>query len=468
MTKTLSNQRNAYGEELAALGKENPDVVALEADLGKSTMSYIFGAAFPERYFEMGIAEQNMMSTAAGLAAAGKIAFASSFAVFAFGRAYDQIRQTISIGRLNVKICGSSAGLSDFGDGSTHQAIEDVAVMCALPNMTVFTPCDANETRKAVRAAASVIGPVYIRVCRNPVVDYTGPGDEFIPGRLRVMRSGSDVVIFAYGVMLDAAMDAAKQVNQLENMITQGVDVLIITPVDVKALPNVIAEATKAGIPVITESNVVPGTKTYVGIDNKTGGLRAGLWFAEYARANNIDPKIIIVGLPAFEDCRLRVEGFKEGMNQSGLRYTILQEVDGQGSKETSLRVAQDAITAHPDVNVIFGINDNSTTGGMAAYKEAGLDESKLTAIGFGFEGVVGREALLSNGPYKAAVAMFPDYMGVSVVDAALKAYNKEPLPANYESGTVVITQQNFSQFYTRQGNDYATNFEAIRALMNK
>jgi ABC-type sugar transport system substrate-binding protein len=280
--------------------------------------------------------------------------------------------------------------------------------------------------------------------------------------RTRAAELGIDITI------QDAAMDAAKQVSQLENMLAQGVDVLIITPVDVKALPNVVAEANKAGIPVITESNVVPNTKTYVGIDNKTGGRRAGLWFAEYAKANNIDPKILIVGLPAFEDCRLRVEGFKEGMNQAGLKYTILQEVDGQGAKEISLRVAQDALTAHPDVNVIFGINDNSTTGGMAAYKEAGLDESKLTAIGFGFEGVVGREALLNGGPYKAAVAMFPDYMGVSVVDAAMKAYKNEALPANYESGTVVITQENFSQFYTKQGNDYITNFEAIRSLMNK
>jgi ABC-type sugar transport system substrate-binding protein len=266
----------------------------------------------------------------------------------------------------------------------------------------------------------------------------------------------------------DAAMDAAKQVSQLENMLAQNVNVLIITPVDVKALPNIINEANAAKVPVITESNVVQGAKTYVGIDNVAGGKKAGLWFAEYAKANNITPKIIIVGLPAFEDCRQRVQGFKAGMDEAGLKYTILQEVDGQGSKETSLKVAQDAITAHPDVNVIFGINDNSTTGGMAAYKEAGLDESKLTAIGFGFEGVVGREALLSGGPYKAAVAMFPDYVGVSVVDAAYKAAQGESLPAHYESGTVVITQQNFPQFYTRQGNDYATNFEAIRALMNK
>jgi transketolase len=213
MNKTQNSQRTAYGEELVALGREDPNVVALEADLGKSTMSYLFGEAFPERYFEMGIAEQNMMSTAAGLAAGGKTAFASTFAVFAFGRPYDQIRQTISIGRLNVKICGSSAGLSDFGDGSTHQAIEDVAVMSAIPNMTVFTPCDAAETRKAVRAAAAIEGPVYIRVCRNPVTDYTKADDVFEPGKLRVLREGGDVALIAHGVMVDAAMDAAEALS---------------------------------------------------------------------------------------------------------------------------------------------------------------------------------------------------------------------------------------------------------------
>ena len=266
----------------------------------------------------------------------------------------------------------------------------------------------------------------------------------------------------------DAAMDVSKQVSQLENMITDGVDVLIITPVDVKALAAIMNEAAQANIPVVSESNVIEGAKTYVGIDNLSGGKKAGEWFAAYAKANNIDPKILIVGLPAFADCRMRVEGFKAGMDAAGLKYEIKQEVDGQGSKETSLKVAQDALTANPDVNVIFGINDNSTTGGMAAYKEAGLDESKLTAIGFGFEGVVGREALLSGGPYKAAVAMFPDYMGVSLIDAANKAFKGEELPENYESGTVVITQDNFADFYTKDGDAYKTNFEAIRALMAK
>lgn len=266
----------------------------------------------------------------------------------------------------------------------------------------------------------------------------------------------------------DAAMDVSKQVSQAENMITEGVDVLIITPIDAKALANVVAEATEAGIPVVSESNVIDGAKTYVGIDNVSGAKKAGLWFADYAKQNNIDPKILIVGQPAYADCRMRVEGFKAGMDEAGLAYEIKQEVDGGGSKETSLKVAQDAITANPDINVIFGINDNSATGGMAAYKEAGLDESALTVIGFGFEGVVGREALLSNTPYKAAVAMFPDYMGVSLIDASLKAAKGEELPANYESGTVVITADNFADFYTKDGDSYITNFDAIRSLMNQ
>lgn len=211
MSNTKS-QRLAYGEELVALGAENPAVVALEADLGKSTMSTLFEAAFPDRYFEMGIAEQNMLSTAAGLAAAGKIPFCSTFAVFISGRAYDQIRQTICIGGLNVKICGSSSGLSDFGDGATHQAVEDVAIMSAIPGMTVLTPCDAYETRQAVRDAAEIEGPVYIRVVRNDVPDYIHGGGSH--GAPRVLRKGNDAAILAYGVMVEQAMQAAADLEQ--------------------------------------------------------------------------------------------------------------------------------------------------------------------------------------------------------------------------------------------------------------
>ena len=204
----MANQRTAYGKALVELGHKNANVVALEADLGKSTMSYMFGEVFPERYFEMGIAEANMVSTAAGLAASGKIAFCNTFAVFASGRAYDQIRQTVSIGKLNVKICGSSSGLSDFGDGSTHQAVEDAAIMSAIPNMTVLTPCDGVETRKAVMAAAEVEGPVYIRIVRNDLPTYTNEDDAYEIGKVKILAEGSDIALFAHGTMVEIAMKA--------------------------------------------------------------------------------------------------------------------------------------------------------------------------------------------------------------------------------------------------------------------
>ena len=224
-------QRLAYGEALVALGKENPNIVVLDADLSKSTMSCLFQEAFPDRFFEMGIAEQNMLSTAAGLAAGGKIPFASSFAVFASGRAYDQIRQTIAIGMLNVNICGSSSGLSDFGDGATHQSIEDIALMSAIPGMTVLTPCDAHETRKAVRAAAKIEGPVYIRVCRNPVEDHTSEDDVFEVGKIRVLADGTDVAVFACGTMVDAAMKA-KNILSEDGVSTKVINVGTIKPFD--------------------------------------------------------------------------------------------------------------------------------------------------------------------------------------------------------------------------------------------
>ncbi|WP_101908289.1 transketolase family protein [Marasmitruncus massiliensis] len=227
MSKTQS-QRLAYGEELVALGAENKDVVVLEADLGKSTMSCLFQQEYPERYFEMGIAEQNMLSTAAGLAAAGKIPFCSTFAVFASGRAYDQIRQTISIGKLNVKICGSSSGLSDFGDGSTHQAVEDIAIMSAIPNMTVLTPCDATETRQAVRAAAAIEGPVYIRVVRNDLPDYIAETDSFEVSKLRVLKEGRDVAILAHGSMVETSMKAAELLE------AQGISAKVVNAATMK------------------------------------------------------------------------------------------------------------------------------------------------------------------------------------------------------------------------------------------
>jgi transketolase len=164
---TSPNLRSAYGASLVRLGTKDKRVVALEADLGKSTQSAMFQAEFPDRYFQMGIAEQNMASTAAGFALTGMIPFIHSFAVFASGRGYDQLRNSICIPNLPVRICGSSAGLSDFGDGKTHQGIEDVALMRALPNMTVLCPADSTEVEKMMDCLLDWPGPVYLRINRN-------------------------------------------------------------------------------------------------------------------------------------------------------------------------------------------------------------------------------------------------------------------------------------------------------------
>lgn len=269
MSKTQS-QRLAYGEELVALGAENSNVVALEADLGKSTMSCLFQQAYPDRYFEMGIAEQDMLSTAAGLAASGKIPFCSTFAVFITGRAYDQIRQTISIGKLNVKICGSSSGLSDFGDGSTHQDIEDVALMSVIPNMTVLTPCDATETRQAVRMAAEIDGPVYIRVVRNDLPDYISEDDKFEIGKLRVLNEGSDVAIFAQGSMVSASMKAAELLK------AQGISAKVVNISTMKPFNYAgVAEIAKSVKAVVTaeEHNYIGGLASAVALSLRTSSV---------------------------------------------------------------------------------------------------------------------------------------------------------------------------------------------------
>ena len=222
--------RTAYGEALVELGKSNQDIVVLEADLGKSTMSCLFQAAYPERFFEMSIAEQNMASTAAGLALVGKVPFINSFAVFSTGRCYDQLRQTISIPGLNVKVCGSSAGLSDFGDGSTHQSIEDMGLMRGIPTMTVLVPVDAVETRKMVKAMVDNPGPMYIRINRNDLPILTPEEGDFVIGKLYTIREGSDVVVFANGVMVSKALAAA------EELAKAGVSVKVVNVPTVKPL----------------------------------------------------------------------------------------------------------------------------------------------------------------------------------------------------------------------------------------
>lgn len=233
--RTSDSLRKTYGETLVELGKDNKDIVLMEADLGNSTMSSLFAAAYPDRYFQMGIAEQNMASTAAGLSLTGKIPFINSFAVFASGRAYDQIRSSITIADLNVKICGSSAGLSDYGDGKTHQSIDDIALMQVLPHMTVLSPCDAVETEQMVKAMVEHKGPVYIRINRNDLPVVSDPSAEYHIGKMTKVVEGSDAVIFATGVMVQQSM-AAAELLKAEGVSVRVVNVSTIKPLDKEAL----------------------------------------------------------------------------------------------------------------------------------------------------------------------------------------------------------------------------------------
>jgi transketolase len=255
------NCRVVYGRTLVDLGKKNDRIVVLEADLGKSTMTSFFQESFPERYFEMGIAEQNMVSTAAGLAISGKIPFVNSFAVFATGRVYDQIRQSICLGKVNVKIIGSSCGLSDFSDGATHQGIEDMALMRLLPNMTVLAPADGIETKKIIEAAVGYDGPVYIRLNRNEMPDITNEDEKFIIGLPAVIRHGTDITVFANGYMVWKALKAA-EILENEGISLRVVNVSSIKPIHVETIKD-LSQGMK-GIVTMEEHTVIGGLASII------------------------------------------------------------------------------------------------------------------------------------------------------------------------------------------------------------
>ena len=206
--------RNAYGEALLELGEERQDIIVLDADLSGSTKTKAFGQAYPERFRNMGVAEANMMGTAAGLAAMGKTVFASSFAMFATGKAWEQVRQCICVPNLNVKICATHAGLTVGEDGKSHQMLEDIALMRVLPNMRVVVPCDAVEARQAVRAAAESPGPIYVRLSRASTPVILDDSYRFELGKASVLREGSDLAICACGVEVAPALEAAEQLAQ--------------------------------------------------------------------------------------------------------------------------------------------------------------------------------------------------------------------------------------------------------------
>lgn len=248
--------REAYGQALEVLGAENENVVVLDADLSKSTKTNMFQKKFPERFFDMGIAEQNMMGVAAGFAAAGKVPFASTFAVFATGRAYDQIRNSICYPRLNVKIAATHAGITVGEDGGSHQALEDISLMRSLPNMTVLVPADGPEAYKAVMAAAAHEGPVYVRLGRSAVPTVTDKEKDFVIGKGSVLREGTDVTLIACGMMVAVALDAA-ELLAAEGISAAVIDMSTIKPID-RALISEWAAKTGA-IVTAEEHNVIGG-----------------------------------------------------------------------------------------------------------------------------------------------------------------------------------------------------------------
>ena len=247
--------RDAYGQALAELGALNDKVVVLDADLSKSTKTNDFKKVFPERFFNMGIAEQNLLGTAAGFAAAGKIPFASSFAVFAVGRAYDQIRNSIAYPKLNVKIAATHAGLTVGEDGGSHQMLEDIALMRALPNMTVIVPADGVETKQVIMAAAAYDGPVYIRLGRPKVPVLFDESYQFEIGKGVVLKDGADVTLVATGIRVSKAMEAA------EALAADGISAAVVNISTIKPLDQqlIIEMAQKTGAMVTCEEHNIYG-----------------------------------------------------------------------------------------------------------------------------------------------------------------------------------------------------------------
>ncbi len=255
MTKMIAT-RDAYGEALKELGAINKDIVVLDADLSSSTKTAVFKKAFPERFFNVGIAEQNLIGTAAGLATAGKIPFASTFAVFATGRAYEIIRNSVAYPKLNVKIAATHAGLTVGEDGATHQALEDISLMRSLPNMVVLCPADAVETKKCVFKAVEHKGPVYIRLGRSQVPVLFDENYEFEIGKGVQLRDGNDVTIIATGVMVAKALEAS-DVLVKENISARVINMSTIKPIDKEIIIKA-AKETK-GIITVEEHNIIGG-----------------------------------------------------------------------------------------------------------------------------------------------------------------------------------------------------------------
>lgn len=256
MTTKMIATRDAYGNALKELGGLNKDVVVLDADLSGSTKTAVFQKEYPNRFFNVGIAEQNLIGTAAGLAAVGKIPFTSTFAMFATGRSFEIIRNSVCYPGLNVKIAATHAGLTVGEDGATHQALEDISIMRSLPNMVVLNPADAVETRQCILKAAEYNGPVYIRLGRSGVPVLFDESYEFEIGKAKELKEGTDVTIIATGIMVAKALEASERLSK-ENISARVINMSTIKPID----QDIIIKAAKEtkGIVTAEEHSIIGG-----------------------------------------------------------------------------------------------------------------------------------------------------------------------------------------------------------------
>jgi len=281
MTKEMVNPRNAYGEALIELGKKHKEVVVLDSDLSKSTKTIMFAKKYPERFFEMGITEANMMSTAAGMASCGKIPFASTFAVFATGRAYDQVRMDIAYSKANVKIFATHGGISVGKDGASHQMIEDLALMRVLPNMTVIAPSDATQTKKIVYLMAETKGPMYARVGRAnaPLIYSEKEVKDLEIGKGLTVVDGDDITFICCGTMVEPAMEASKLLKK-QKISARVIDMHTVKPLDEKLVLKCAKDTN--GIITAEEHSII-------------GGLGAAV--AETIAENNISTDFLRMGI---------------------------------------------------------------------------------------------------------------------------------------------------------------------------
>lgn len=250
------SMRIAFGNTLVEIEKENQNIAVVDADLSSSTKTDIFKAVFPENFVDVGIAEQNLLGVSSGLASTGKNVFASSFAVFETGRAYEIIRNMVCIANLNVKLCATHAGLMTGPDGGTHQSIEDIAIMRVLPNMKVLVPADANETREMVRTMAKIEGPVYMRMVRDDVEDIYSEDYKFELGKSSVLKDGSDISLIACGPMVKLALEAAEELEN-DDISVRVINMSSIKPIDEECIIDC-ARNTK-GIVTIEDHSVIGG-----------------------------------------------------------------------------------------------------------------------------------------------------------------------------------------------------------------